>query len=80
MFEGRGYGISIDHKQIGSQMKFKTKSWLRTGLGVGVQLISIFVLEIVVVIISTIGEMKSIGQRRSEIWKAYKQGRPVDLE
>lgn len=72
-------GISIDHKQKGSQMIFKTKSWLRTGLCTSVQLISIFLLEIVVVIISTIGEsihtsIDEIDRERAKTWRAYKEG------
>lgn len=69
----------------------KRKSFLRTGLGVGLQIASFFLLEVVVVFIKTIGESihnpsknhlsnDEIERRRSEIWKAYKQGRPVDFE
>lgn len=66
-------------------MIFKTKTWLqrnRTGIGAGVQLISIFLLEIVVVIISAIGEsihnptsIDEIDLERAKTWRAYKEGR-----
>jgi hypothetical protein len=76
-------GISIDHKQKGYQIMFKHKNWFqrnRTEIGAGVRLISIFLLEIVVVIISTIGEsihtsIDEIDRERAKTWRVYKEGR-----
>jgi hypothetical protein len=47
--------------------------------------LSFFLSEIVVAFIKTIGESlhssnDSVDKRRSEIWKAYKENRPVYLE
>jgi hypothetical protein len=63
-------------------MILKRKSLLRTGLGAGVQIISIFLFGIVVVVIKTIGESihnpTSIDDRereRAKTWRAYKEGR-----
>jgi hypothetical protein len=63
-------------------MIFKSKSWFqrnRTEIKTGTQILSSFLLEIIVIIIKTITESihpsnESIDQRRSEIWKAYKLG------
>jgi hypothetical protein len=67
---------------------FKHKSWFqrnRTGIGAGVQLISIFLLKIVVVIISTIGNsintftsIDDIDRERAKTWRAYKEGRYLE--
>jgi hypothetical protein len=62
----------------------KRKSLLSTGLGIGLQIASFFLLEIVVVFIKTIGEsihhpptIEDLDQEkeRSKTWKAYKERR-----
>jgi uncharacterized BrkB/YihY/UPF0761 family membrane protein len=67
---------------------FKHKSWFQRNnkvIGAGAQIFSFFILEVVVTILVTIGgalhsSNDEIDERRSEIWRAYKEKRPVDLE
>jgi len=62
----------------------KRKSLLRTGLGIGVEIVAFFILGIVGVVIKTIGEsihhpttFDELDRERekAKTWSAYKEGR-----